>query len=208
MSRLSFGLKRAREVLRQEGMWSLLKRLKNVLRQLVAPPWQCLYWKPLVSVSGEQDSTLFLRACSSLSDLNSEELVALEKSIGRSNLDLFSKRLAAECQLYILFKMKDVAGTLFTVLGTKQTFQHVVLTPADSAILDARIAPEFRGHGLYAVFLQLTLRMLNERGVERVFIATDEDNEPSVRAIRRVGFHYLLRFSSRFRRYRFNVEAL
>ena len=173
----------------------------------IYPPWQCLFWMPLSSLaSAPSDDKVFLRVISELA--GDVELAMLERSVGASAMSVFQTRLRRGCQLCVLFKGQAVAGTLFFVFGGAHPFQHLVLTEADAVILDARIDPEFRGQGLYSIFLNLSLGTLKGKAVERVFVATSEHNEPSLRALRRVGFRYLMRYRAWTGIYKYDVDPL
>ena len=132
----------------------------------------------------------------------------LEKSLGASTVSVFRARLAQRCQLCVLAKGDTLAGTLFFAFGRDRPFQHLALTHRDAVILDAWISPHLRGHGLYSVFLDLALSTLKGKGIERVFVATSEDNQPSLRALRRVGFRHLLRYRTRMGIYTYDVKPL
>jgi ribosomal protein S18 acetylase RimI-like enzyme len=136
------------------------------------------------------------------------DLAMLDGSLGPSTLSVFRARLRRGCQLCVLAKGEKLAGTLFFVFGHNHPFQHVVLTERDAVILDAWISPHLRGQGLYSVFLDLALGTLKGKCIERVFVATSEGNQPSLRALRRVGFRYLLRYRTRLGIYTYDVDAL
>jgi hypothetical protein len=180
-------------------MWEVLDRIH--------PPWQCLFWIPLSSFGGfpvVQGITLrVIFNCAGGSDL-----LALERILGAATVSVFRRRLEKGCQLNILYKEQDVAGTLFFVFGRTQTFQHVVLTDKDAVILDARIDPLFRGQGLYSIFLRLSLDSLKGKSIERVFVATSEHNEPSVRALHQVGFRCITRYKSWMGIYKYDAKPL
>ena len=173
----------------------------------VCPPWHCLFWLPLSSLDGAPlDATLSLRVISEAAGL--AEITMLEKCLGPSAVSVFQARLRRGCHLCVLFKEQTIAGTLFFVFGRAHRFQHLALTEKDAVILDARINPEFRGQGLYPIFLRLSLATLQGRSVERVYVATSEQNEPSLRALRRAGFRYLMRYKIWMGFYRYDVDPL
>ena len=132
----------------------------------------------------------------------------LERSLGPSTVSVFRTRLARRCQLCVLAKGNTLAGTLFFVFGRDHPFQHLVLTERDAVILDAWISPQLRGQGLYSIFLDLALGTLKGKGIERVFVATSERNQPSLRALRRVGFRYLLGYRTVMGIYTYDVDPL
>ena len=171
----------------------------------INPPWQCLFWMPMSGFEAPPpDDRVSLRVISEFA--GGVEQAMLENRLGASTMSVFLSRVRNGCQLCVLLKGQAIAGTLFFVFGRTHCFQHVVLTEQDAAILDARIDPEFRGQGLYHVFLNLSLGTLKGKGVERVFVATSENNEPSLRALRRVGFRYLMRYKTQRGIYKYDVR--
>lgn len=171
----------------------------------INPPWQCVFW---ISMAGfdapPSDDQVSLRVVSDVVD--GEERAMLEHSLGAPAMAVFLSRLRNGCQLCVLVKDQAVAGTLFFVFGRSHRFQHLILTEQDAVILDARIDPKFRGQGLYAVFLNRSLNTLKNKGIERVFVATSEHNEPSLLALRRVGFRYLMRYKTCKGIYKYDVH--
>jgi RimJ/RimL family protein N-acetyltransferase len=171
----------------------------------INPPWQCVLWIPMSGFDASPfDDRVSLRVISEFT--GGVEQAILEKSLGASGMSVFSSRVIDGCQLCVLLKGQAVAGTLFFVFGRAHRFQHLVLTEQDAVILDARIAPEFRGQGLYSVFLNLSIGTLNGKGIERVFAQTSEHNEPSLRALRRVGFRYLMRYKTYLGIYKYDAR--
>jgi ribosomal protein S18 acetylase RimI-like enzyme len=193
--RLTYFVRRFKECIGQEGVGATASKVIKEIVDRIHPPWQCLFWMPLSGFEGVPAvDGVSLRV---ISDRGGDaDLSVLERILGSSTVSVFRTRLAQGCQLHILYKEQAVAGTLFFVFGRTQGYQHVVLTERDAAILDARVDPAFRGQGLYPIFLRLSLDSLRGKDIERVFVATSEHNEPSLRALRRVGFRYLMRYKT------------
>jgi ribosomal protein S18 acetylase RimI-like enzyme len=74
--------------------------------------------------------------------------------------------------------------------------------------LDGRVDPKYRGRGLYPIFLSLSIEKLKQRGIERLFIDTNENNEEANRSFASVGFRFLLKFKIKRGRYRFDRKAV
>jgi len=171
----------------------------------INPPWQCVFWMPMSEFEAPlpDDGTSFRAISEFIAD---GEQAMLADRLGASTLSVFLARVRNGCQLCLLLKEQAIAGTLFFVYGRSHRFQHLVLTEQDAVILDARIDPEFRGQGLYPVLLNFSLGTLKRKEVERVFVATSENNEPSLRALRRVGFRYLMRYKTCAGIYKYDVR--
>lgn len=207
MPNVAYLLRRVRESLGQDGVVYTVRKVMREVGERICPPWQCLLWMPLPIVSPEEvPATVLLRVISE--PFGDSDLAILERSLGTSSLSVFQARVRQGCQLCVLFRGQAVAGTLFFVFGRSHRFQHLVLSEQDAVILDARISPEFRGQGLYSIFLNLSLLSLKGKEIERVFVATSEHNEPSIRALRRVGFRHLMRYKTWMGVYKYDVNPL
>lgn len=205
MPRLSYFLNRVKESIRQEGLGYTSRKVIREVFDRVNPPWQCVFWMPMSEyVNSPADDRVSLRVICKFDGGVEQEM--LEKSFEVSAMSVLASRLRNGCQLCVLLKGQVVAGTLFFVFGRNHRFQHLILTEQDAVILDARIAPRFRGQGLYSVFLHLSLSTMNGKGIERVFVQTSEHNEPSLHALRRVGFRYLMRYKTYLGMYRYDVS--
>ena len=202
--------------IKQEGFLWFLRRSGKMLRDCVYPPWNCLYWIPVFeSISpmvykplNDKAQCIDVRVLTSLSELKAQEYRALIESIGASDMPLYETRLAQGVELHVLFIDEKVAGTLSFVFGKTRRFQHVILTDHDAMALDGRIDPRHRGRGLYSLFLALSIAKLRSKGIERLFIDTNEDNLPANRAYRSVGFRSLVRYKIRWGNYRFDARPI
>lgn len=212
---------------KDEGLVWFVSRSGKMLKESLCPPWTCLYWLPvgeavdLRSSSAKQDDSdkslgslsrlpegLKLRVVRSLSELKPQEYQALKESVGGSDIPVYERRLSQGIELHVLFIDQKVAGTLSFVFGETHRFQHVVLTDHDVMALDGRVDPKYRGRGLYPIFLSLSIEKLKQRGIERLFIDTNENNEAANRSYASLGFRFLLKFKTESGRYRFDRKAI
>ena len=192
-----------------EGFLIVLSLMFKIVKERVIPSWQVLYWMPVVEAPGPPNhAALVLRVVRGLVELNANEYRALEHSVGASAVPIYQRRLSQGNELHILFAGERVVGTIFFVFGRYHPFQHAILTERDVMALDARIDPEFRGRGLYAVFLLLSIANLKQKGVDRLFISCSERNERSIHSFSRVGFRFLLRYRQRRYQYRFDRKPV
>lgn len=204
----------------QEGFLWLLWKSWKMLRDFVCPPWNCLYWIPvsesictitsanIYTPSSDKAQSLEVRVFASLSELRPQEYQALIESVGASDIPVYETRLAEGVELHVLFIGEKVAGTLSFVFGKTRNFQHVVLTDRDAMALDGRIDRKHRGRGLYRTFLILSIAKLKSKGIERLFIDTNENNLPANRAYKGTGFRSLVRYKTRWGRYRFDIKPI
>lgn len=195
--------------IRNERLSSLFVRIFDEVRGLLITPWHVLYWIPLTAADRPL-TRLGSELCvvKSVGDLCPAKQKALERSIGVSAMPIVEERLSQGVELHILFCEERVAGTLFIVFGRTHRFQHLVLTDHDAMVLDARIDPEFRGQGLYAIFLSQSIAWLRRQGIDRLFIDSSEHNDRSVRSFSKVGFRFLLRYRLKRGQYRFDQKPL
>ena len=210
-----------------EGLVWFVSRSGKALRESFCPPWVYLYWLPVAEAvdlrtpntkqaGGDKLLGLLsrllkgveLRVITSLNELKPQEYQALKDSVGGSDIPLYERRLSQGVELHVLFFDQKVAGTLSFVFGKTHRFQHVVLTDRDAMALDGRVDPKYRGRGLYPIFLSLSIEKLKQRGIERLFIDTNENNEEANRSFASVGFRFLLKFKTERGRYRFDRKAI
>jgi len=207
LPRLAYFLKRIKELTEREGVEHTARKVMREAVDRINPPWHCMFWMPMSGyVEAPIDERVSLRVFCEFDGSLDEAM--FEKGLGASEMSVLASRLRNGCQLCVLLKGQVLAGTLFFVFGRNHRFQHLILTEQDVVILDARIVPRFRGQGLYSLFLNLSLNTLKEKGIERVFVQTSEHNEPSLRALRRVGFRYLMRYKTCLGMYRYDVSPL
>ena len=212
---------------REEGLLWFTSRIIKKVQDSFSPPWVCLYWLPIAEATDLRgpDATeaghdkflgllsrllksVELKVVTALSDLKPQEYQALKDSVGGSDIPVYERRLSRGIELHVLFIEQKVAGTLSFVFGKTHRFQHVVLTDRDAMALDGRVDPKYRGRGLYPLFLSLSIERLRQKGIERLFIDTNEDNEEANRSFASVGFHFLLKFRPERGRYRFDREPV
>jgi len=213
--------------IREEGLVWFVSRSGKMLRESLSRPWVYLYWLPVAeaidlrTVNTKQAGNakfqgllsrllkgVELRVVTSLSELKPQEYQALKDSVGGSDVPLYEERLSQGVELHVLFIDQKVAGTLSFVFGETHRFQHVVLTDRDAMALDGRVDPKYRGRGLYPIFLSLSIERLKQRGIERLFIDTNENNEEANRSFASVGFRFLLKFKLERGMYRFDRKAI
>jgi ribosomal protein S18 acetylase RimI-like enzyme len=211
----------------QEGLVWFVSRSGKVLWESLCPPWVCLYWLPVAEAADLRTSNtkqagsdkfpgslsqplegVELRVVTSLSELNPQEYQALKVSVGGSDIPVYQRRLAQGVELHVLFIDQKVAGTLSFVFGKMHRFQHVVLTDRDAMALDGRVDPKYRGRGLYPIFLSLSIEKLKQKGIERLFIDTNENNQAANRSYGSVGFRFLLKYKTEWGRYRFDRKDI
>ncbi|MGH7467405.1 MAG: GNAT family N-acetyltransferase [Longimicrobiales bacterium] len=203
-------LEEIRERVREHGIRPVAVLVWRVLRDRIRPPWNLLYWIPVAegkSVSMPPGAE-FVMISDRSKDLTPLQQEALNRSFA-ADLMLADQRLARGAALHILFVDGRLAGTLFTVTGKTQRFQHILLTERDAMVLDARIVPAFRGKGLYPVLLARSVEALRAAQLERLYIETAETNTASLRSYDKVGFRYLGRHRPLGReRYRYSDRPL
>lgn len=203
-------LAQLRQRIGSEGLGPVMRLAAAHLRDRVVPPLHLIYWTPTdapgssamppsgesIDVAGDTDGLALVRG----------RLVAA--GMDHDDAAEFDQQLAAGARCHALLVEGRFAGSLYTVPGSVTPFQHVVLTPLDAMVLDARIDPAFRGRGLYSILLTETLRALHAIGIQRLYIDTPASNERSLATFRRLGFSILVRYRRRGSGYHFDREPL
>lgn len=194
---------------RDEGVGVVARQAWTVLRDTLAPPWHVVYWARTDGTPDSMREGLSLeRVTENLDGLGARVRQTLDRDLSSRAMRLYLSRLERGASLFVLTLADDVAGVMFTVPGSRQPFQHVLLTRHDAMVLDARVWPAHRGKGLYRLFLSGVLQRLKADGIERLYIDTPETNVRSIRTFDQLGFEFLVKYRSRSRTYRYDASPL
>jgi GNAT superfamily N-acetyltransferase len=197
------------ESLRTEGLRATAGRVARALADRIRPHWHHLFVLDLSTYEPPPgDDTLALRVVRKLDDLSASDWADLDRSLGANARDLIATRLRAGADLHFLVVGDRVAGTRFFVRGATHPFQHVPLSERDVMVLDGRIDPDLRGRGYNVPFYAKSLAELKRRGAQHVWVDCAEHNERSRRSYARLGFRFVLRYRTRWGRYRFDSDIV
>jgi GNAT superfamily N-acetyltransferase len=202
-------LREVRARAKEEGWRPVLSLIGQALRNRITNPWHLMFWIPTAEVHPPPlpVNGSFMVLTDPVLQLDPAQRKALFEALGPRSGKQAEERMAQGALLHVLFIGDRVAGTVFTVSGAARRFQHMVLTDADSMGMDARVLPEFRGQGFFALLLAHAIHALRARGQERFFGDALETNAASRRTMEKLGFRYLTRYRVSWRRHYQFAEA-
>ncbi len=196
-------LQEARARAKEQGWGPVLILIRRELRNRITNPWHLMYWTPTTEAKlvPLPANASFMVLTDPARELNPAQFKALIEALGPRSNKQAEARLASGALLHVLFVDEMVAGYFFTVSGAARRFQHMVLTDGDSAGIDGRILPAFRGRGLFPVLLGHGVHALQAYGQDRFYADALETNIGSLRALERIGCRFLTRYRTSWRGY-------
>jgi hypothetical protein len=179
------------DLLRTEGLVSVSRRGRQLVREGISPPRHLIYWIPVDRVPkpavGEGIGFEVLTA-ENLGGVDPSHLEAIRANVGHGSGHLIEERLANGCEMHVFLVDGRVAGTRFFLLGSRRAFMRVIITERDAFSLDGRIHPDFRGRRLNYPYFGLNFDRLRSLGVERVYTDCRADNQASIKTYARMGW--------------------
>jgi GNAT superfamily N-acetyltransferase len=130
---------------------------------------------------------------------------AYARDIGTDSPLTFSSRLADGAVCFLVVKdgliVHATWGT-FTSAWTRELQRHFCPPKGDMYVYESYTRPEVRGRGVYTFALRQIARWAAERGTDRVWVAVEHDNPPSLKAVAKAGFSpaFEVTFARRFGR--------
>ena len=146
---------------------------------------------PLGSAAGKTAGLVFLEADESHAD-------AYEREIGTDSAATFKSRLNEESRCYLVMDGERVLHASWVTTSTSwmRELRRYFRPPADSAyIYESFTRADARGRGVYPFALSGICESLRTNGVGIAWVAAEEDNPPSSRAIQKAGFEEAFRIS-------------
>jgi hypothetical protein len=201
----------ARARAKEQGWGPVMSLIKRALRTRITNPWFLMYWIPTseIRLVPLPANASFVVLTDPKRELTVTQQKALTEALGPGSITQAEARLARGARLNVLFVDDMVAGTVFTVSGAAQRFQHMVLTDADSMGFDGRMIPAFRGRGLFPVLLTQMIHALHAQRQERFYADVLATNTATIHTFEKIGLRYLTRYRlSRRGRYRFVEKPL
>ncbi|MDP9222950.1 MAG: GNAT family N-acetyltransferase [Actinomycetota bacterium] len=125
-------------------------------------------------------------------EATADDAAAYERDIGSDPAPAFRLRLSrpgSTCWLALMDTMIVHASWVETEAAWMgEVARYFVVPPGDAYIYESFTRPEVRGRGLYPTVLRTIAAALGSRGTRRLWIAAEETNRPSLRAIEKAGF--------------------
>jgi GNAT superfamily N-acetyltransferase len=145
------------------------------------------------------DPGLLLRAATPADDAE------YAREIGTDAAATFRRRLTPTTSCFLVHGPDGLLHASWVTTGaawTREIDAYLVPPPGDAYVYESFTTPEARGRGVYPFALAGICGWARARGVAKVWVAVEEGNAPSLKAIRKAGFEpaYTMRYARRFGR--------
>jgi hypothetical protein len=107
------------------------------------------------------------------------------------SIDLVKERFRKGAILWMVKVAGIIAGFLWSIRGKMVSPYHLPLTPNDAVIFDVVTFEEFRGRGLYPMFLDFVFGKLKAEGVSRVYGHSFIWNKSSIKGLNKSYYRQL-----------------
>ena len=133
------------------------------------------------------------------------------RAIGTDSAATFRRRLSSTTRCFLVEGGGMLLHASWVTTGaawTREIRAYVVPPPGDAYVYESFTSPEARGRGVYPFALSGICSWGAAGGVERVWVAVESGNAPSLRAITKAGFRpsYSMRYGRRWGRLTLTVE--
>jgi GNAT superfamily N-acetyltransferase len=133
------------------------------------------------------------------------------REIGTDAAATFRHRLTPTTSCFLVHGPDGLLHASWVTTGaawTREIDAYLVPPPGDAYVYESFTTPEARGRGVYPFALAGICDWAQARGIGRVWVAVEEGNAPSLKAIRKAGFEpaYTMRYARRLGRLTLVVE--
>jgi RimJ/RimL family protein N-acetyltransferase len=131
------------------------------------------------------------------------------RDIGTDSASTFRDRLTAETRCFLVEDDDRILHSSWVSTGpswAREIRAHLVPPPGDAYVYESFTRADARGRGIYPFALANIVTRLSAEGTRRVWIAVEEDNAPSRRAIDKVGFEFAFAITYKRRLGRFAMD--
>lgn len=122
--------------------------------------------------------------------------------IGTDSVSSFTRRLSEETRCYVVETDGRLVHSSWVTLAaawTRELRAYVTPPAGDAYVYESFTRSDARGRGIYPFALHSIGATLGSEGVGKVWVAVEEDNIPSVRAVTKAGFEEAFRIGYRRR---------
>lgn len=131
--------------------------------------------------------------------------------IGTDSAATFRRRLTPTTRCFFVFGGDELLHASWVTTGaawTREIAAYIVPPDRDAYVYESFTRPEARGRGVYPFALSEICAWGAGAGVDRVWVAVESGNAPSLKAIRKAGFEpaYEMRYGRRAGRLTLVVE--
>jgi hypothetical protein len=116
---------------------------------------------------------------------------AYARDIGTDSVRTFRERLSDSTRCFLVFKGDlCVHATWMTTLAawTREIQRYFRPPEGDAYVYESFTRADVRGHGVYPFALVSIANWLDARGVKRIWVGVEGDNQASIKAVMKAGF--------------------
>lgn len=134
-----------------------------------------------------------------------------ERTIGTDAAATFRRRLTPTTQCFFVSGGEELLHASWVTTGaawTREIGAYIVPPSGDAYVYESFTRPEARGRGVYPFALRGICAWGAGAGVDKIWVAVESGNAPSLKAIRKAGFEpaYEMRYGRRLGRLTVVVE--
>lgn len=127
---------------------------------------------------------------------------AYARDVGTDSPDTFARRLTADTDCYLLVRAGRIVHASWVTRSaawTRELRAYLVPPPGDAYVYESYTAPPERGQGLYPFALTQICARLAAAGMGHLWVAVENRNVASLRAVAKAGFELALEIAYRRR---------
>ena len=134
------------------------------------------------------------------------------RDIGTDSAATFARRLSDDTHCFVVDDGTTLLHASWVTTGgawTRELRAYLVPPPGEAYIYESFTRADARGRGVYPFALANILGWAASRGIARVWVAVEEHNPPSLRAVAKAGFEeaFRLPFTRSFGRLRIGAAS-
>lgn len=123
--------------------------------------------------------------------------------IGTDSATTFTNRLSESTRCFVVTsdeKFVHASWVTTSVAWMRELRRYLAPPPGDAYVYESFTRAEVRGRGVYPIALRNIAARVGEEGVNRLWVAVEEDNPASIKSVTKAGFEraFELPFGRRF----------
>ena len=131
------------------------------------------------------------------------------RDIGTDSKSSFASRLSDRTHCFLVLRADLIVHSSWVTTAaawTREIHGYMKPPPGHAYVYESFTRVEVRGRGVYPFALRSICAWAGREGIERVWVAVEEDNPASIRAVEKAGFEEGFRFSFRRRLGRLQID--
>lgn len=154
---------------------------------------------------------MFVRAAAAEPDLiedmafstaGPEDADAYARDVGTDSPATFTARMTGRTRCFLVRHNGSIVHASWvteSAAWTREIARFVLVPPGDAYVYESYTRPEVRGRGVYPFALRKIVTWAHEQGLAKVWVAVEDLNRASIRAVTKAGFEEAFRISFRRR---------